>query len=417
MRELQKIRIMYVNHTGLVSGAERVLVDMLRGLDRDFYEPFVLCPAEGELRNLIQAEGVEWQPAPVLNARFTWRPGLLLQYTISSFKAIAAMRKSIARLQPDILHANTLRAGITTTLATIGTSQKVLWHLHDILPRHPVSTVIRFLAFFSPQTHFIAVSHASARAFAGALPFSGRVRVIHNGIDLARFPEKTPDSSVFRQQAAVPADAFLVCAIGQICARKGLHKLLEAFSRIYTCAPRIHLAIVGKAVFPHEQKYEESLVSFAATAGIAHRVHFTGERRDIPAILQAADLLVLNSVEEPFGLVLIEAMSCGTPVLATRVGGIPEIVKDSVNGWLVEDGNIPVLAAKLLELSQQPDALFRAAQTAQEITCPKFSLERFLGDLHQLYAELNGSLTRERNRLAPATPVGYYGSGQGDEHA
>ena len=86
--------------------------------------------------------------------------------------------------------------------------------------------------------------------------------------------------------------------------------------------------------------------------GIENRVHFTGELCDVSGVLQASDLLVLNSRDEPFGLVLIEAMACGTPVLATRVGGIPEIVTDSENGWLIESGDPAALASTLLELSR-----------------------------------------------------------------
>jgi L-malate glycosyltransferase len=99
-------------------------------------------------------------------------------------------------------------------------------------------------------------------------------------------------------------------------------------------------------------------------------------------------LLVLNSREEPFGLVLVEAMSSGTPVLATRVGGIPEIVRDSENGWLVDRSDTAALARKLLELSQNTTLLESTAQHAREVTCPEFSVERFHGKLHGFYAEL-----------------------------
>ncbi|MGA7856468.1 MAG: glycosyltransferase family 4 protein, partial [Terracidiphilus sp.] len=91
----------------------------------------------------------------------------------------------------------------------------------------------------------------------------------------------------------------------------------------------------------------------------------------------------------PFGLVLIEAMACGTPVLATRVGGIPEIVTDSENGWLIESGDPAALASTLLELSRNAAALTRVAERALRTTCPKFSLDRFHGDLAKLYAEVN----------------------------
>lgn len=149
----------------------------------------------------------------------------------------------------------------------------------------------------------------------------------------------------------------------------------------------MHLAIIGKAVFKHEEGYLDSLLKFAAASGSVGRVHFTGELRNVSSVLQSADLLVLNSRQEPFGLVLVEAMSSGIPVLATRVGGIPEIVRDSENGWLVEQGDTHGLASKLPELSHNPGTLRRAAKTGRETTCPQFSLKRFQSNLQRVYSE------------------------------
>lgn len=403
MTQSRKTRILYVNHTGLVSGAERVLLSMLQVLDRTQYEPYVLCPAEGGLSELVEELDAPCIPIPSLEARFTWRPDRLFRYAGSLWRTVLAARKAIQRLDPEIVHANTLRAGVVTTLATTGTNRTVLWHVHDILPRHPVSTIIRLLAYLSSRTRIVAVSHFTARSFCGNLSFGSRVQTVYNGTDLSRFPLKAPGSSAFRREAGIPDDAFLVCAVGQICARKGLLELVNAFATIYAEAPRVHLAIVGKVIFAHEEEYRKILVRAAVNAGVTDRVHFMGERNDVASILQASDLLVLNSLEEPFALVLIEAMSSGTPVLATRVGGVPEVVRDSENGWLIEKGDIAALAAKLLELSQNIDLLGQAAQFARDYTRPQFSLDRFQRNLLRLYAELgdrDASTSRPRT-LAP----------------
>jgi glycosyltransferase involved in cell wall biosynthesis len=388
MKPDQKTRIVYVNHTGRISGAEMVLLELLRGLNRAQHEPYVICPDQGELSKMVRAQNIPCLPAPSLDARFTWRPGRLMSYTKSLWKTIFALRRTIRNLNPDIIHANTLRAGIAATLATVGTGHTVIWHVHDTLPRHPLSTGIRLLAYLSQRTRIVSVSHSSGRAFCGSLSFKDRIQTIHNGIDLSRFPIKRPGSSQFRREIGVPDEAFLVCTVGQICARKGLLELLTAFSTIYSQAPRMHLALIGKVVFPHEQKYRSLLSSTVAASETSDRVQFVGERSDVSAVLQAADLLVLNSFEEPFGLVLIEAMASGTPVLATRVGGVPEIVRDSENGWLVESGDTAGLAAKLLQLSQNRDLLSQTALFAHDLTCPQFSVQRFQRNIDRLYSEL-----------------------------
>lgn len=405
MTRSQKMRIVYVNHTGSVSGAEQVLLDVLRGLDRSQYEPYLLCPAEGRLAEEAKAEDVPCRPLPPVNSRFALRPDLILRSLWHFWKAIAAMRSHITELKPDLVHANTIRSGIAASIATTGTGLPVLWHVHDILPRHMLSTAIRSFALASRRTQIIAVSHATAKAFCGALQFGGRVRTIHNGIELGRFPLKSDGGSSFRENLGISDDAFLVCAVGQVCARKGLRELLDAVAAIQRDAPKTHLAIIGKAVFKHEEGYLDSLVKAAAASGCADRVHFTGELRNVSSVLQAADLLVLNSRQEPFGLVLVEAMSSGTPVLATRVGGIPEIVRDSENGWLVEQGDTHGLASKLLELSRNPAMLHQSAKAGREITCPQFSLQRFQSNLQRVYSEfrLQQDFTWEmRNRPALA---------------
>lgn len=401
MSAFGKTRILYINHTGLVSGAEKVLIDILRGLDRERYQPFVICPMDGGLVDEVLHLNVEWRPISAINARFAWRPDRVLGAVASLFKAIAGIREQILLLAPDLIHANSVRAGIVASIAALGTGKQVIWHVHDTLPRHPVSTAIRIFLLAARRTRGIAVSNATAERVRGRLPMGKKVHTIHNGVDLKRFPVKQPGRSAFREGLGLSDKDFLVCAIGQICARKGLLELVGALRRISAQAPEMHLAIVGKVVFRHEEAYLDALLAASRELAIEDRVHFTGELHDVSAALQAADLLVLNSRDEPFGLVLIEAMASGTPVLATRVGGIPEIVTDAENGWLIESGDTGALAAKLLELSQDRQLLSQVAQTARRITCPKFSSERFQSDLAKFYAELDPNADLQWNARHP----------------
>lgn len=383
------MRILYVNHTGNMSGAEVILLDMLRGLDRDRYEPVVLCPSEGRLWAELRSLDVSCRPLPPVGARFSLRPDRLFHAFASMRKAIFALRKQINELKPDLVHANAIRSGIMATVATVGTGIHVIWHVHDILPKHPLSTAIRLFAWQSARTHIVAVSHATARMFCGALDFQGRARTIHNGVELEKFPPKAASVSAFRERIGVPQNAFLVCAIGQICERKGLREMVEAFQQISKSSPHMHLVIVGTVVFKHEQRYFQGLCDTVHRSTCADRIHLTGELSDVSEVLQGSDLLVLNSRREPFGLVLVEAMSSGTAVLATRVDGIPEIIADQVNGWLIEKGDSVGLASKLLNLSLDPNRLSDVAQVARTITCPQFSLQRFHDNLGRLYSEFD----------------------------
>jgi glycosyltransferase involved in cell wall biosynthesis len=381
-------RVVFVNHTGAVSGAEQVLINLVKGLERPAYELIAICPVEGDLGRMLRAEGVRCIPLPPVEARFAWRPGLLWKAFTSLTRAIVSLRKTLAKIDPDIIHANTLRAGIAVSLASIGTGRKVVWHIHDKLPQHAFSMVIRIAVLLLRPSRIVAVSDSAAKAFRGPFSFPGRVVTIHNGVDLSRFPPKGADSQALRLSFGVPEGTFLICAVGQICARKGLVELVSAFEQAGTQAPQMHLVIAGDVVFEHERGYFNLLRIASSASQISERIHIIGHVADVSGLMQAADLLVLNSRDEPFGLVLVEAMSSGTPVLATRVGGIPEIVQDKGNGWLIEKADTAGLAAMLLELSEKKDLLERVARHAQSVTCPQFSLERFHSDLRRFYAEL-----------------------------
>ncbi|WP_263382466.1 glycosyltransferase family 4 protein [Granulicella arctica] len=360
-----------------MSGAERVLLDLLDGLDRSVFDPFATCPIEGGLRSQLHANGVPTVPVGILEARFTLSPRKLLHY-FRSFAAVTfGLRASVKAVAPEVLHANSVRAGLVASIATLGLGIPIIWHVHDDLPKHPISSLIRGVAYLSKRSMFLAVSNATALAFCGNLPLGDRTEVLYNGINRERYPVKTTTASMFREELGLTGEDFLICAVGMINPRKGLTGLLDAFKDVYLAVPSAHLAVVGAPIFNRDDLYLAEIRDQAHRLGIEDRVHFTGPRSDVPNVLRSADLLVLNALVEPFGLVLIEAMSSGTPVLATRVGGIPEIITDNETGYLVAPSDPIALATRLLQVIDDPAGRWRVASTALSTVCPRFSQEQF----------------------------------------
>ncbi len=414
MSQKDRTRVLFTNHTGEVSGAERVLLQMLRGLDQQMYEPLVLCAETGPLRAEVEMAGVRCLTMPAVQARFTKNPRLLLGYLGSLVRAIGIMRKQIRSAAPDLLHANTVRAGIITTVASIGTDIPVVWHVHDILPSHPISTAIRWLVSSSRRTRAFAVSDATGKAFVAKASFGDRVATLYNGVDLRRFPakesglearhgsnqESDQGHSALCTELGLPASAFLFCQIGQIAPRKGLRELVTAFAELAAAHADAHLLIVGEAIFNKDYEYRDAVLALRDQLGLQLRVHFLGARRDVPHIMRAIDVLVLNSLQEPFGLVLVEAVSSGTGVLAANVGGIPEIVTDGETGWLVNPKDTSMIAARMLHLVTHPEELKPVQRAAMLTICPRFSEDRFLLQLHTLYAALPLRRREKRNLQA-----------------
>ncbi len=128
-----------------------------------------------------------------------------------------------------------------------------------------------------------------------------------------------------------------------------------------------------------------------------------GARSDVSAIMQSLDLLVVNSTAEPFGLVIVEAMACGTPVLAAAVDGIPEVIEHGVNGWLVPARNEKTLSEAMVKLSREPELRARLALAGRKHAAAHFSADRYLNELEGFYQDLCEAGGRASPEMKPSS--------------
>jgi glycosyltransferase involved in cell wall biosynthesis len=212
------MKILFYNHTGQVSGAERVLLAMLQSVkDRPATHAVLLCPAAAPLMELAQAQGVRGEAMEELQARFTWRVDRLAQYLWSFYSVIRSFCTQALHFQPDLIHANSVRAGIVASLATMHLRVPVIWHIHDSLPRHPFSLLIRWLALSSARHHLLGVSHAVIHRFHSRLSlFVSRppARVIHNGVAVDRFRPDPKSRETVRAELNLHTDDLAVGLVG-----------------------------------------------------------------------------------------------------------------------------------------------------------------------------------------------------------
>lgn len=383
------MKIVFYNHTGKVSGAERLLLTAVTRLESVEFDRIMVCPADGPLADMAAEAGMAVHTVANLDARFTWRPAAFIRYGKSFVEVITEFRRKIVELNPDLIHANSIRAGLVATGATLGLKMKVVWHLHDLLPRHPLSSVIRTVAALSKRSRMIAVSQAVSKNFCGHLSPSlkNRTTVILNAIDLKHFCAISDNRAEVRSSLSLANDDFAIGIVGQLTPRKGQMELLQAFEKLSRKVPRAVLVIAGAAIFNRDFEYEQSLHSTVQGLGIADRVKMLGARKDVPEIMRALDLLVVNSRREPFGLVASEAMACGTPVLATDRDGLPEIIDHQRNGWLCPFGDQQALVDALAFLAERPDVRRTLAVAAREDVAQRFTLERYMKELQAFYRE------------------------------
>jgi glycosyltransferase involved in cell wall biosynthesis len=207
--------------------------------------------------------------------------------------------------------------------------------------------------------------------------------VIRLGIDLdRRIVEPASDGLELRRAFGVPEDAFVVGWIGRMTSIKHLPDVLAAFARLREKRVDARLVLVGDG--PDREDVEQR----AHELGIARFTLYLGYQRDIAPYYALFDALLLPSGNEGTPVVAIESLAAGTPVVATRVGGIPDVVSDGVDGLLAEPGDVEELAAALEKLAHDAGLRERMGLAGRERTLPRYRVERLVGDVDALYREL-----------------------------
>jgi len=230
--------------------------------------------------------------------------------------------------------------------------------------------------------HFVAVSEATrVHLFRTRQVPPPRVTVIYPGIDLVRFDTQERPPMV-RYELGLPDHALVIGVVARLVTYKGHADLIAALPWILQTVPTTRLVFIGDGPAASDLRRQVHEV------GLAEHVHFLGARRDIPRLLRAFDVFVLPSHQEGLGLAIIEAMAAGLPVVATRVGGIPEVVVEGETGLLVEPGNPPELAEVIVHLLTNPYTRRQMGIKGRQRVEAYFTSQRTAANLTALYCRL-----------------------------
>jgi glycosyltransferase involved in cell wall biosynthesis len=305
--------------------------------------------------------------------------------------------RRVARFIKDhnahIVHANSLKSDVIAGLAARLAGRPCIWHVRDRIARDylpaPVVVAFRLLARLVPS-FVIANSNATLRtlcirrrnrtaAIPSGVAANGYHRTVHDGTH--------PDPASTHEAPADPTRP-LVGLVGRISPWKGQHVFLRAAAEVRKHVPGARFQIIGSALFA-EQDYEREVRALATQLALDDVVEFTGFRTDVPDLIARLDLLVHASTSgEPFGQVVVEGMAAGKAVVATRGGGVPEIVADGETGLLVPMADAPAMAAAILRLLGDPPLRERMGQAGRRRVRDHFSLQRTTHNVQAIYDEL-----------------------------
>jgi len=228
----------------------------------------------------------------------------------------------------------------------------------------------------------VAVSDDIARGLIdGRWASRSRVHTVLNGVDLQQF-RPSRDRAAARARIGLPLNVPVVGTVARLSPEKDQSTLLYAFAALSRDLPAARLLLVGDGAL------REDLGRLATTLGIQDRTLFAGERKDIAELLEAMDVFCLPSLTEGTSLTLLEAMACGLPVVATAVGGTPEVVADDRSGLLVPAGEPLAVAQALLRVLQHPDLGDRMGGAGRSIVSTRYSLRAMVERYSELYERI-----------------------------
>jgi glycosyltransferase involved in cell wall biosynthesis len=365
----RRIRVVEILATGSNGGAQEHLFSLMTRLDRAWYDTSVVALSAGSAVRKLQRNGIDVT-------------------VIDESDDDAAVRKltaHLATLQPDVIHTHMYRADIVGTQAAMALEAAgdrrpyVVSTVHSSRVRSAADReLIRQLTPHIDQ--LIAVSRSIERKIADEHRTGAPVRLIYNGVDLERYDHQEPCCTL-RDEFGMEPGSQIVGVVARLEPEKGHQTLIEAWPHVLREVPDAYLLIVG------EGSRREFLEEWAAAHKVAHRVIFTGRRDDIPAVTAALDVAVLPSWREAQGLSILEAMALSRPVVASDVGGIPEMIEDGVTGLLVEQDNPVALAASIVRLLQDHAFADTIARAGHDLVHERFCVELMVKAIEEIYDE------------------------------
>jgi glycosyltransferase involved in cell wall biosynthesis len=366
----RRIRVVEVLATGTNGGAQEHLFGLISRMDPARYDVSVVSLSAGSAVRKLQRAGV----------------AVLVIEDPDDSIAVGALAAYLAEVRADVVHAHMYRAETVAARAVIALGEAGQRRPFLVATAH--SSRIRSEAdrhaLLDLTPHFnrlIAVSNASeAKLHAEGRAALVPVSLIYNGVDLQRYDNQEACCTLPDEYGMEPGSQ-IVGVVARLEPEKGHPTLLEAWPGVIRAVPDVYLLIVG------EGSRRDALEAQARELRIAHRVVFTGRRDDIPAVTAALDVAVLPSYREAQGLTILEAMALSRPVVASNVGGIPEMVQDGVTGLLVEPRDAEGLTSAIVRLLTDHPYADTLGRAGHDLVHDRFCIELMVQAVESIYDE------------------------------
>ena len=360
--------LLFVNSWSTAHGGSSTsLIDVVTNLDPSRYSPIVMCPRDGELPARLRKARV---PVVVCGIHRPTRDELH-RFVLEVPQHWRWLRSQAVAL----VHGNTSASRRSIVQAAIAARIPYVQHVRNLVTDPANAYGYRAAA------RIICNSDATAEVFRQHPPFRDKTITVYNAVDLSRYDGETQTR---RGELGFGAARPVVGFVGQIVPRKGVTNFVAAMAHVVRQVPDAMGVIVGCAP-PDETAYEAECRTMSRTLGLDQHLRFVGYRRDVPAYMRTFDVFALPTRAEPFGKVVIEAMAAGCPVVATRVGGIPEIITSDDLGTLIAPDDPAALATAITQYLTDADRRRRVGARGAASVRARFGMAAMLDQLQSLY--------------------------------
>ncbi len=370
-------RVLSLSSSARIGGGNRSLLLLQQGMSKRGIRCEIVVPGEGEMTTACVESGIPHSVVPAIQPDRR-RP-------LATVRAYRAWSRVMKRFRPSVIHANDPYT--TRSIAAAAKRHRVPVVCHVRFPVDAETTMWLFRRIPTPDA-FIFNSNSlhseCGEYFARACPTSHHF-VVHNAVDTKLFRPSSQRHERLR-----------IGIIANLIPIKGHTDFLEMAAHLREEAIDAEYWIVGDDI--HQTGYGQKLRRRVAELGLACAVKFLGHQSDIPDILNQLSIVVCASHVEPFGRCVAEAMACGCPVVATRVGGIPEVVEDGHSGLLVPPHSPRELANAVASLVRDPDLAHRLAQAGRSRICNQFSVDTHIDAIVRVYNTVSGPRQFRRTR-------------------
>jgi glycosyltransferase involved in cell wall biosynthesis len=386
------MRILFVSHSAGLYGAERALLELVKGLKSRGVECLVTIPRRGELLYALRQTGI-----PVAIVPYSWwvdRPRDFWKWSgrwLLSLMGLPWLVKLVTGWRPDIVFTNTLSVWVGAIASRV-VGLPHIWHIHEYVKEdhgmifHLGETLS--LSLVDKLSEIIIVnSEAVARKWKKYID-ERKIRVVYYSIEIPPNQDELEQILPLR----IVNNWILACAlVGRLDESKGQIDAIRAIGELVKDGLPVGLVIVGDG----DKSYKHSIQHLIREQKMESYVKLLGYVPEPFNLMRSADVVLMCSRNEAFGRVTVEAMKLGKPVIGAASGGTVELIKDGVNGLLYSPGNYQELAEKIRLLALQPEMLVLLGKNAKEFADRNFTDENYAGKIFEIAIEVAGSRSPE----------------------